>query len=77
VPRDAFVSGMHLVAGIAAVVAVAIAILAVLLFRDREAGTSEAHAGPELEARPATSAGRLEAAESWITQARSVFRVNE
>jgi DHA2 family multidrug resistance protein-like MFS transporter len=63
VSRDAFVAGMHLTAGIAAVVAVAIAILAVVLFRDREVGTSEAHAGPEGQGAPATSGGRLETAE--------------
>jgi MFS transporter, DHA2 family, multidrug resistance protein len=63
VSRDAFVSGMHLVAGITAVVAVAIAILAVVLFRDRVTGMSGAYAGPELEAQPAVGGGRLETAE--------------
>jgi DHA2 family multidrug resistance protein-like MFS transporter len=63
VSRDAFVQGMNLTAGIAAAIAVAIAILAVVLLRDRVAGSSEAYGGPELEARPATSGGRLEAAE--------------
>jgi MFS transporter, DHA2 family, multidrug resistance protein len=63
VSREAFVSGMHLTAGIAAVVAVAIAILAVVLFRDRVSGTSEAYAGAEQRAQPAAGASRLEAAE--------------
>jgi DHA2 family multidrug resistance protein-like MFS transporter len=60
--REAFVRGMQLGAAIAAVVALGLAVLVVVMLRDRPAASPDAPADAELARAAATPCGQLEAA---------------
>ncbi|CAN5790069.1 hypothetical protein BH20ACT7_BH20ACT7_08890 [soil metagenome] len=61
--HEAFVNGMQLSSAIAAMVAVGLAVLALVVLRDRPASSFEADADAQLDTTPAACGGQLKAAD--------------